>query len=1382
MKNMIRLSIIIAIVCMAQFAFAGYYSYHFKDNSPSPLEIKHDNEKAYGNIELPLKMNVWIKEANNIMVKIEKMDETGFPEGRIYLQKNTNLQSTDDRIDCSSNDNSGYLVNGNYSKTLISNQSLEDIPAKWSDNTLDIFCRYENNQGDYAWIGPVKIVREVTTDSGSLEVILTPKEAVAAGAMWSFQNEDGSWSDWLESGKIQNNLTIGDYLIRFKSLTNAWIPPTQRMVTVELSENPVTIKEIYKSQMGGGIQFLIEPAEVVEAGAMCRAKYSDYIGFSEWLNSGEIASGFNPGATLVQCKSIDGWDTPEPFEIEVPVDVAAVVDVTYCKIFPYKAKNVNATKGIFTDKVILTWEAISCVTIYDIYRSTDSNITFNERIAADWSDVSFEDFDADPSYEYYYSIVGKNINGEGEFSEPVVGFKKLRAPTNIQATDGLFTNKVRIIWDSVPGAKYYAIFQNSENDSDSAKCISKDLIVTDTIFDDVSSIPEKKYFYFVKAINDFNTSEYSEGDEGSMDLGIPANVKASECTYDDRVLISWDPVYGATSYFVKYRSEDSRKRSNETKEQELETEYLHLTANPGEKYFYQVRAENPFGKGEWSAPRYGCQAMKAPEVYASKRTYTSKIRVSWTKVIGVTGYRLYRSKQDDFSTAEILKNEVIGVYQDDSTNDTSDFYYWVEARNDYTSQISKSARGYISDQCVFEFSSIDTIEMEPTGGTSEICISAENTCKWDAESFDDWLHFDSPTSGTGSACFTVRADQASSAAPRQGSIGIAGQNIIVQQSGLNTFALSISKKGNGKIRINDKIENLPYMKRFMLGADVKIEAIPGTEWQFNYFSGDITDSENPMIVTIDRDVVIEAQFSPVKYFVNVSREGSGTILINGEDTFNGLFAKGDRVILKAEPVNQFSGWIGSTFESSENPYGFTVDSDITVMGKFDGWTLDIFAEGANLGGLNKNVVTIGVASRDVSVSAPPPSPRYSCYMAIFQDDDWANGLIQKIYTNGSERYVWVLSVDPKGNQGVVDEPGKTVLSWDPTILNMLPENDKIQLRKGTNGTGAVVVADMRKINTYEVNGTHENHYFSVILETEVKPDKCLLENTVQMNLQLEADNLGGAYKYNVKIGTSTFGIMTSAAPKPPFYSCFMVAKPVPDWQSSLAEYVYKCDNNRKVWVLVIDPAGNTRAPNAMVTSILSWDLSGTGTSGKLQLVSGHEGEGEIVVEDMRQTSSCEITGTGEMYYRIIWSYDGEKKCMTFDLEQDWNLISLGVYPDNNDLNVLFPGAEVAYAFRNGAYESVTNLVPGEGYWVRMPEAKSIQVCGQVFNSYEIELGQGWHLKGCTYGHAYPESINNQIEVMYEYIMGSYVPITECNPGFGFWVRMKADDTFSVPNQ
>lgn len=107
-------------------------------------------------------------------------------------------------------------------------------------------------------------------------------------------------------------------------------------------------------------------------------------------------------------------------------------------------------------------------------------------------------------------------------ARPVVHLVKQQtlpdAPTAISATDGTFTNRVRISWDSVLGADSYRVFRCT---ADVADCQNFQSIGTTPglSFDDVGLAAGISRAYSVKAINAFGTSEFGQQDSGYRGTG-----------------------------------------------------------------------------------------------------------------------------------------------------------------------------------------------------------------------------------------------------------------------------------------------------------------------------------------------------------------------------------------------------------------------------------------------------------------------------------------------------------------------------------------------------------------------------------------------------------------------------------------------------------------------------------------------------------------------------------------------------------------------------------------------------------------------------------------------------------------------------------------------
>jgi len=124
----------------------------------------------------------------------------------------------------------------------------------------------------------------------------------------------------------------------------------------------------------------------------------------------------------------------------------------------------------------------------------------------------------------------------------------------------------------------------------------------------------------------------------------------------------------------------------------------------------------------------------------------------------------------------------------------------------------------------------------------------------------------------------------------------------------------------------------------------------------------------------------------------------------------------------------------------------------------------------------------------------------------------------------------------------------------------------------------------------------------------------------------------------------------------------------------------------------------------------------------------------------------------------------------FHLNQGWNLISLPVTPSNTDFSHLFPDYEAAYEYKNGAYHSVNNIIPGKGYWLKIPSQKVYSISGQPFSSWTIDFAEGWHLIGAPHNGVTPDDMS--VKVIFRYVNGAYEQAFTLLPGFGYWIKVE----------
>jgi hypothetical protein len=156
-------------------------------------------------------------------------------------------------------------------------------------------------------------------------------------------------------------------------------------------------------------------------------------------------------------------------------------------------ENVKASYDEIPRLVVLSWNVLEGAHHYTIYRSTASCFSKMEKIDSTTVLPAYRD-SVPTSEPCSYSVAGVDSLGvEGLQSACVQGrVKLLPAPINFKATNGLYAHKVRVSWDSVPGANGYIYYRGNSNVFE--KSIPIDTVTSLYDFDSVVSTSLRYYW------------------------------------------------------------------------------------------------------------------------------------------------------------------------------------------------------------------------------------------------------------------------------------------------------------------------------------------------------------------------------------------------------------------------------------------------------------------------------------------------------------------------------------------------------------------------------------------------------------------------------------------------------------------------------------------------------------------------------------------------------------------------------------------------------------------------------------------------------------------------------------------------------------------------
>ena len=333
--------------------------------------------------------------------------------------------------------------------------------------------------------------------------------------------------------------------------------------------------------------------------------------------------------------------------------------------------------------VTLLWWSEDDATYYKVYRSTTgagySHIGTGYEMAPPQQYAGrYYDYEPDPFVNYYYKVKSCNTEGCSALSSEyaICALKTLGTPTSVQATDGTYTDKVRVTWAAVTDADKHWVYRS--NSPGGAKTALNP--AGGTSYDDSTASPATRHYYWVKACTSTDKcSHYSSYNSGYRKLEYPTNVQASDDTSPNYVSVSWNPVSGATNYTVY--SGDSSAGYNTTFAGITANYYHDTSAVAGQTYYYWVKACGSLGCSSTSAYDTGYRGVPPSpptNVQASDGTYTFWVRVTWNASSGAYSYEVHRSTELN-GTYALVGDDITGTMYDDTSAFYDHYHYKVKA-------------------------------------------------------------------------------------------------------------------------------------------------------------------------------------------------------------------------------------------------------------------------------------------------------------------------------------------------------------------------------------------------------------------------------------------------------------------------------------------------------------------------------------------------------------------------------------------------------------------------------------------------------------------------------------------------------------------------------
>lgn len=303
--------------------------------------------------------------------------------------------------------------------------------------------------------------------------------------------------------------------------------------------------------------------------------------------------------------------------------------ISFCRVLPPVVTNAIAE----TSSITVTWNPVSGVDSYNIYKNKDGAWVKIGSVASDVT--TYNDTDISSGVQYTYTVTAVKNNTESYLGdENSKSATYVNMPSALKAS--LTATGISLSWTITDDLTNFVVYKRVKGNSEWTTLTTTASSVT-TIHDTAVS-SGVTYEYAIKSVSKDGTfvSPLSEIKDVTF-LSKIATVKVANVA--GGVKIAWSKVAGTQNYIIYRRLingswEDIKIVGAST------TSYIDKTAESGKDYYYTVRAvANGYRSAYQNYPIY---YLAAPKITKFDSQVGKGITIKWADVHGAEKYYIYR--------------------------------------------------------------------------------------------------------------------------------------------------------------------------------------------------------------------------------------------------------------------------------------------------------------------------------------------------------------------------------------------------------------------------------------------------------------------------------------------------------------------------------------------------------------------------------------------------------------------------------------------------------------------------------------------------------------------------------------------------------------------